>query len=145
MIGSTLGATPEWLASAGHRILGQAEEQLPNSAVVLLFELKTSPNNALFECQRLVRDKELHKLFNLLPLLARIFEIVLEVVGFREVRVASLGRLDEEIIELGSRPLHTRCQIICGLVMIILTSMVCWMALGKFFTVHDGVSFSGGS
>ena len=103
-----LGSTPERLASARHGILGQAEQQLPDGVVVLFLELQAGPYDALLERQRLVGDQVGDKLLNLLPLLPGVLEVVLEVVRLGEVRVDSLCRLYEQVVELSSGPLQRR-------------------------------------
>lgn len=106
-VGCTLRTAPEGLTGAGDGILRQAEEQLPDGVVVLLFKLQTGPDDALLEGQGLVADEVRDKLFDLLLLLARVLQVVLEEVRLREVRVGGLRRLDEEVVELRPRPLRT--------------------------------------
>ena len=84
-IGGALGTAPEWLTRASYSVLRQGEQQLPNNVVVLVFELEPGPDDTLFECQWLVRDKEGNELFYLLRLLARVLEIVFQEVGVGQV------------------------------------------------------------
>ena len=144
-IGRPFGSAPEWLASACHGVLRQTEEQLPDRIIILLFELETSPDNALLEGQWLVCHEIRYKLFDLLALLTRILEVALEVVGLTQIGVDSLSRFDEEVIKLGPSPLQALSVYSHHRTRMVPTSMVCWIALGKFLTVHEGVSFSGGS
>ena len=64
-------------------ILWQAVEELANCIIVLLLELETSPDNALLEGERLVRDEVRDDLLDLLLLLPRVLEVVLEEVRLR--------------------------------------------------------------
>jgi hypothetical protein len=102
---STLWATPERLPSAGETILGKTEEKLTDGVVVLVLELKTSPNNALLESERLVCDEVRDDLFDLLLLLTGEFERGLEVIRLRKVGVDGLRWPDEEVLELLPTPL----------------------------------------
>ena len=79
-IGRTLRTTPKRLPGAGNMILWQAVEELANCIIVLLLELETSPDNALLEGERLVRDEVRDDLLDLLLLLPRVLEVVLEEV-----------------------------------------------------------------
>lgn len=105
-IRSALGTTPEWLASACEGIFRETEKKLADVVVVVTFKLKAGPNNTFFECQGLIGDKVGNNLFDLFLLLTRVLKCALQVVGFREVGIDSLSRLDEELIELSSAPLY---------------------------------------
>lgn len=104
-IGSTLGTTPEGLTSARNCILRQAVQQLTNAMVVLFLELQTSPDDTLFEGERLVGDEIRHDLLKELLRLARVLEAVLEEVCLREVGVDGCWRSDEKVVELFPCPL----------------------------------------
>ena len=63
------------------------------------------PDNAFLERQGLVGDKIGDKLLYLLSLLPGVLQVALEVIGLGKVRIDSLCRLDEEVIEFGPGPL----------------------------------------
>lgn len=82
--------------------------------------------------------------------LTRRLECGLDKVGLGEVEVDSGGRVDEEGIERLAGPLLRRSANAPHWGNVpdaaeALTWMVCSIALGKFFTVQDGIDFSGGS
>ncbi len=104
-IGSTLRTAPEWLTSARNSIFRQAVQQLTNAVVVLVLELQTSPDDTLFEGERLVGDEIRHNLLKELLRLARVLEAVLEEVGFSEIGVDGCWRSNEKVIELFPCPL----------------------------------------
>ena len=105
----TLGTTPERLPRARHGVLRQAVQELLDLVRELLLKLQARPDDALLEGERLVRHEVRQELLDLLLLLAGVLESALEVVGLRQVRVDSLRRLDEEVIEERATPLR-RCQ-----------------------------------
>ena len=105
----TLRTTPERLPRARHGVLRQAVQELLDLVRELLLKLQTRPDDALLEGERLVRHEVRQELLDLLLLLAGVLEGALEVVGLRQVRVDSLRRLDEEVIEERATPLR-RCQ-----------------------------------
>ena len=105
----TLRTTPERLPRARHGVLRQAVQELLDLVRELLLKLQTRPDDALLEGERLVRHEVRQELLDLLLLLAGVLESALEVAGLRQVRVDSLRRLDEEVIEERATPLR-RCQ-----------------------------------
>ncbi len=77
-------------------------------------------------------------------MLAGVFERAFKIVGLGKVSIHGLCRLDKENVELLSTPLRYR-QHLKNDILIERTSIVCCIAFGKFLTVQEGVSFSGGS
>ena len=123
----------------------ETEQQLTYGVIVLFLELQPSPNNAFLKSDRPIFHKIRRDLFDLLFLLARVFESTFEVAWFGEVRVDCSHRRDKQIVKFESAPLLLTSVNASSCQVQVLTSIQCWMANGKFFTVHVGVSFSGGS
>lgn len=63
--------------------------------VVEVFKLESSPVNAFFEGQRLVRYEIIADLDQLLRVRSAVLERGLDIVGFGQVRVYALYRLDK--------------------------------------------------
>lgn len=81
-VGGSLRTTPERLASACHGILRQAVKELTDIIIIIALKLQSRPDDAFFESQRLVGDKEGNNLFDLFFLLTGVFQCVFEVVRF---------------------------------------------------------------
>lgn len=79
----SLRSTPEWLTGTRHGVLRKAEKELSNVVIVIPFELQARPGDTLVKCQRFIGNEEASKLFDLLLLLTRVFEIALKVVRLR--------------------------------------------------------------
>ena len=105
----TLGTTPERLPRARHGVLRQAVQELLDLVRELLLKLQARPDDAFLKGEGLVRHEVRQELLDLLLLLAGVLEGALEIIGLRQVRVDSLRRLDEEVIEERATPLR-RCQ-----------------------------------
>jgi hypothetical protein len=103
-----LGPRPEGLASASNSVFREGEQKLTNLVVVKLFELQTCPRNALFKGQRLIGDKEVDELLNLLLLLTGMLECCLKIVGLGEVCVDREDRVNEMAVKLAPRPLDVK-------------------------------------
>lgn len=103
-----------------------------------MFELETSPLDTLGKGGWTVDEVALN-LLELLVVLSRALESGLNKVGLREVEVDSLRRVDVEGVK------GLACPLMLAGKTQGLTWMVCSIALGKFFTVHEGIDFSGGS
>jgi hypothetical protein len=81
---------------------------LTNGIIVLFLELQPSPNDALLERDRPILDQKRGDLLDLLLLLTGVFESVLKIVWFREVRVDRLRWLNKQTVELRSTPLELK-------------------------------------
>ena len=83
-------------------------EKLLDLVPVVVLELEPSPFHTLLESQRLLGDKVLVKMVDLLVLLSSVLEGSLDEVGLGEVEVDVGRRIDEELVESLSRPLQKR-------------------------------------
>lgn len=89
-----------------NRVLGQAEKQLLDIVVIVLLKLEPRPDDALLKRQRLSGNEIRENGVDLLLRLARELQVILEVVGVRQICVNCLRRLDEQGVELRTTPLN---------------------------------------
>lgn len=84
-VGCPLRAAPERLPTTRYGVFGETVQQLTYGVIVLFLELQTSPYNAFFKSDRPIFHKIRRNLFDLLLLLARVFESAFEVAWFGQV------------------------------------------------------------
>lgn len=68
-----------------YSIFWQTVQELSNTVVVVLFELMSSPDNAVLKSERFVRDKEGEDLLDLHRRISGVFQRRLDVVGIGEI------------------------------------------------------------
>jgi len=84
-VGCPLRAAPERLPITRYGVFWETEQQLTYGVIVLFLELQPSPNDAFLKSDRPIFHKIRRNLFDLLLLLARVFESAFEVAWFGEV------------------------------------------------------------
>ena len=81
---------------------------MADSVIVPFLKLQPSPNDALLKGDRSIFNQVRRNLLDLFFLLTGVFESILEVAWFGEVRVDGLRWLDKQVVKFRSAPLILR-------------------------------------